>query len=152
MIILFLQAMPTFCLPQTGGPVGGRLIPCNTEYKVVWENATVGEMVEECAPQNKKNCNNKNCSSKYKQTCYWKIRKNCRRVKRKKCSDPTEEEKENMLVKTTVCKNTTRVCEWMKVMVECKETPGDLCENENNCTKDSAITCKNVMKKKQIKI
>ena len=57
-----------------------------------------------------------------------------------------------MTVTTTLCKNTTRVCEWRKVMVKCKEKPEDLCENENDCTEDTAITCKNVMKKKQIQI
>ena len=144
--------MPTLCLPQAGAPIGGRLVPCTMEYKVVWENVTVGEMVEDCAPKTQKNCDKKNCSSKYKQTCYRKFRKSCKNVKRKKCLPPTAEEKDNMRIKRTVCKNTTRVCEWRKVMVECKEKPEEFCENQYDCIEDSVIECKNVMQKKEMKI
>ena len=76
--------------PATSATVlGGELLPCNTEYDVVWEDNPVEEVVEECVTVMIEKCqveDSRNCTPEYKQTCSKRTKKICRTIKPKVCS------------------------------------------------------------------
>ena len=96
-IVLKICLLPTMChiIYPPYGPrhptlvLGGVLTSCKTEYKLVFEDVTVEEIVEECDTIMLKKCwieESRKCSLEYRRNCSKRTKKVCRTVKTNKCS------------------------------------------------------------------